>query len=739
MHIRPIVVALMVVAMTTPALTHPAPAAAGFGPSTVTALSVTDPVDVYWGQGEVTVEVTASDPVGIASVDVDFTTPDGKYSFSNPGDSPVVSSTETTMTATETMTVDKMYQGTWKLEIDIVNEAGHSSQLLRADLEALGVPGSFEVVDGAPGTPGLPTDVAAAPYDTPDDRDGTAVISWNPPTSGAKVTSYGIVASPGGITRILSGSDRYGVPITSALFPGLTNGVPYTFTVTARNGTTPGETTPPSNSVTTYDLPLPPANVTATGGLHSATVSWTAVTDTGGHPPVKAYRVWPSKGSSGPVPVEVSSSETSATITGLAAGSGHQFRVSAITDDDVESPWSASSPAVTVAGPVPGAPGQVTGHTSSGTAYLSWTAPSVDAGGLTGYTITANPGGKTLAVPSGETWATFKGLTNGIDYTFTVTASNQWGPSAPSEPSEVMRPLPPPDAPANVTVTVGDGRARVSWDAPASGTPVSHYTVQTYGQQKCVTVELTCLVTGLDNGEVYTFEVRAHSNGWDSTGSYTGPYYTSPVDTAIIGRSASNGWQLSSTVAFTTSSNHQPWTLGTCTLTDVTTGSRVAPASCAANRSTWAGVRPGTYRATLAARNSLGQTDTTPAIAEFTVPRPSTQLANGAGWTRRTGSAYYAGRYSQATRRGATITTSIVRARRVALIATRAPGAGSVDLYLGARRIATVRLAASRARTRQIIPVAIWSTARTGTLRIVVTSNAKPVKIEGLGVFTPSR
>ena len=55
---------------------------------------------------------------------------------------------------------------------------------------------------------------------------------------------------------------------------GLTNGKPYTFTVTATNGAGTGPVSVPSNSVTPFGNPGVPSNVTATPGDTQVTVSF---------------------------------------------------------------------------------------------------------------------------------------------------------------------------------------------------------------------------------------------------------------------------------------------------------------------------------------------------------------------------------------------------------------------------------------------------------------------------------
>jgi Fibronectin type III domain len=67
----------------------------------------------------------------------------------------------------------------------------------------------------------------------------------------------------------------------------------------------------------------------------------------------------------------------------------------------------------------PDSPGSVTAVPGNGQAIVSWTAPdSAGASSLTGYTVTASPGGATASTTGQVTAATVTGLTNGTAYTF---------------------------------------------------------------------------------------------------------------------------------------------------------------------------------------------------------------------------------------------------------------------------------------------------------------------------------
>lgn len=102
------------------------------------------------------------------------------------------------------------------------------------------------------------------------------------------------------------------------------------------------------------------------------------------------------------------------------------------------------------------------------------------------------------------------------------------------------------------------------------------------------------------------------------------------------------------------------------------------------------------------------------------------------GFKRRTGSAFFAGTMSEATRMGSVLRATNVRVQDLFLVASRCRGCGKVAVSFNGRRLATVDLAARTTSHRRVIPVKRFSSARTGTLKIRVISAQKPVKIDGL-------
>jgi hypothetical protein len=268
--------------------------------------------------------------------------------------------------------------------------------------------------------------------------------------------------------------------------------------------------------------PGKPGNVKATAAPGGATVTWTAPTE-GGAP--TTYKVTPYVGTTAKTPVSVSGSQTSATVSGLAAGTSYTFVVTGINTTGEGPASSASNSVVPTALSVPGAPTAVAATVSGTTATIKWSEPANNGGvALTSYTITTKAGGiaQGTRVVSGSppaTQTTVSGLNVGTSYTFTVKATNSVGTGAESTPSNAVTPSAPmaPGAPSAVTATGKSSGAVLGWTAPASdgGSPITGYRVTSYlgtvaqASTTFSSIATTATVNGLTNGASYTFKVAA--------------------------------------------------------------------------------------------------------------------------------------------------------------------------------------------------------------------------------------
>ncbi len=106
-------------------------------------------------------------------------------------------------------------------------------------------------------------------------------------------------------------------------------------------------------------------------------------------------------------------------------------------------------------------------------------------------------------------------------------------------------------------------------------------------------------------------------------------------------------------------------------------------------------------------------------------------LAASTGWTRGTGSPYYAKTITSTSQLGRTLTRTSVQARRIALVATTCSTCGTVGVYFNGVLIKTVSLKASTTTYKRIIAVADFGVAKGGTV-VVKTLNTGRTYIDGV-------
>lgn len=139
----------------------------------------------------------------------------------------------------------------------------------------------------APAAPLTPPEQVGRPIAEP--ANGAAIVSWPSPTQGsAEVLEYQVTSSPGGQTLNVV------APATQVRFPGLRNGLAYTFTVTAQNDDGKASASEPSAPVTPAGPPARPANVRATLTQRAVIVRWDDAAANGSS--VTSYVVTSSRG-----------------------------------------------------------------------------------------------------------------------------------------------------------------------------------------------------------------------------------------------------------------------------------------------------------------------------------------------------------------------------------------------------------------------------------------------------------
>jgi hypothetical protein len=116
------------------------------------------------------------------------------------------------------------------------------------------------------------------------------------------------------------------------------------------------------------------------------------------------------------------------------------------------------------------------------------------------------------------------------------------------------------------------------------------------------------------------------------------------------------------------------------------------------------------------------------------LPLKAASLTRRGAWSKRSASGHYARGYLASSTRGASLARSGLVAQRLALVATKCRGCGTVAAYWNGRLLKRVSLDAPSTRKAQIITLATFPAGRSGTLRIVVLTSGKSVRVEGLGV-----
>lgn len=405
----------------------------------------------------------------------------------------------------------------------------------------------------APGAPAIGTAIAG---------NASATVGFTAPadSGGLPIAFYTVSASPGGNSASGTAS-----PITVA---GLTNGTAYTFTVSAANAAGTSAASAPSNSVTPAapaNAPGAPAITVISVGSASVIINFIAPGSDGGSA-ITGYAASCQTATGSGSAVTATGSGSPITVTGLTNGTAYNCSVAAA---NALGAGAASYAMIVTPRGAPGAPVMGSAIPGIASATVSFSAPADDGGSaIWGYTVTSSPGnwvGLGSASP-----ITVGGLTAGVAYTFTVTATNGKAIGPPSAASNSVTPvsaagggtLPAgvPGAPAISRVAVSSGAASISFTAPGNngGSEITGYMATCQAATGSGTQAAAgsasrsasgsgspITVSGLTNGAVYMCWVTAvNALGAGAAAYPMAVTPLAPVTAATVSIAVANGWNL---------------------------------------------------------------------------------------------------------------------------------------------------------------------------------------------------
>ena len=375
-----------------------------------------------------------------------------------------------------------------------------------------------------------PPDRPAAPSVSSVDGNTTSLeVNWTAPSNtGPDIDNYDLRYREGTTGSWTNGPQN--VSGTSETIPGLTESTSYQVQVLARNaeGDSPWSL-PGSGQTGALGAPDVPHSLDATRGNRQVMLSW--VQPSGGAE-VTDYEyeqdlsgTWISTGST----------DTDYTVRNLTNGQSYTFRVRAANSAG-RSAASTASASVTPA-TVPGAPTGLSATVSHEQVELNWTAPASNGGEpITDYEYEQGGSGTWISTGGTATSYTVMGLTNGQPYRFRVRALNSVGAGAASAASPNVTPATEPDAPTGLSATVSDQEVDLIWTAPASngGAMITALRIRAglfrdldlHGRDSHQHT-----VTGLTNGQSYTFRVRAVNRV--GAGAATSSQSATPTSTVV--------------------------------------------------------------------------------------------------------------------------------------------------------------------------------------------------------------
>ena len=263
-----------------------------------------------------------------------------------------------------------------------------------------------------------------------------------------------------------------GTPINAT---NLTPGETYNITLTPSNSQGSGQTSPTTQLTT---LPAETVTVNATSTTNTVTVNWGLVN------PSVASNITGYQITVGGTTTTVSANTTTTTISGLQPGTEYIATVTPMSNNVAVAPASTS---VTTDTPTLPAPTNLDVTVTNTQTTITWDAPSDATDGFT-YDVNLYTDGSTLesTTNTGNTTAIIipnNTLTKGVEYTVTVTATDENAQIRTSSVKTFRLAYGEPGVPTNPVATLTNPtEIEVTWNAPTEtgDAPELTYLVEVY-------------------------------------------------------------------------------------------------------------------------------------------------------------------------------------------------------------------------------------------------------------------
>ena len=378
-------------------------------------------------------------------------------------------------------------------------------------------------------TPAMPTAIVVQQQGT--FASPSVYLSWSAPqfTGLSPITYYTIVSNPA--TQTISSS------ITNTTITGLTSGVSYQFTITAYN--TQGAGLPgKSSSITLYYTPSAPQASSTPSVIQSnggVAISWLAPLFNGGLP-ILSYTL---DIAPGPTITNVQTTGYTIPPSVFVFGQLYSVRVYAVNRTGTSTALTIGPFTSGIATSAPVASTPIVPDYNSGSLRLNWLAPlDLNGSAVLYYTLYPRSLTYSTALPPirvGNVLSyTLSGLLYGATYSFTVTATNDYGESVGLSLGTAV-PGKPPSTPQYVSPAFSVLTVTIYWGPSVEANDIEPviYTVGILGTSTSFfTTNNSFQFPGLVGGQTYLFTVVARNRFGTSGTLNIGPFVNGYPPTA---------------------------------------------------------------------------------------------------------------------------------------------------------------------------------------------------------------